>query len=298
MSDIPFFISLNFCPPLLQELVHDQQMRTQMKDRLKKSQQATTSNPVPLLPGDRVLCRQTQYKSTTGHGKFQCSGGELQEFTVVSMSGGLTKLQDAVGHTRLVHESLLKVLPRVQPPTDEPEFLPSPAAKKQLAAVQTLGQFYLLPAQPDGACLFRSYAMGRQHVAGVAPHMITDNTQQALELRQQLCHYSELLVQGMTSEEQEKAKNLLVLELLDDPFWKEKGCEFSWPKYHEYLKESKTTAGHYCIMLFAKMERTCLKVWKKNKKGHPVLQWTEESEGSSCMNLLRSGAHFDLLVPV
>ena len=94
MSDIPFFISLNFCPPLLQELVHDQQMRTQMKDRLKKSQQATTSNPVPLLPGDRVLCRQTQYKSTTGHGKFQ-------EFTVVSMSGGLAKLQDAVGHTTL-----------------------------------------------------------------------------------------------------------------------------------------------------------------------------------------------------
>ena len=128
--------------------------------------------------------------------------------------------------------------------------------------------------------------------------MITDNTQQALELRQQLCHYSELLVQGMTSEEQEKAKNLLVVELLDDPFWKEKGCEFSWPKYHEYLKESKTTAGHYCIMLFAKMERTCLKVWQQNKKGHPVLQWTEESEGSSCMNLLRSGAHFDLLVPV
>ena len=94
MSDIPFFISLNFCPPLLQELVHDQQMRTQMKDRLKKSQQATTSNPVPLLPGDRVLCRQTQYKSNTGHGKFQ-------EFTVVSMSGGLAKLQDAVGHTTL-----------------------------------------------------------------------------------------------------------------------------------------------------------------------------------------------------
>lgn len=153
MSDIPFFISLNFCPPLLQELVHDQQMRTQMKDRLKKSQQATTSNPVPLLPGDRVLCRQTQYKSTTGHGKFQCSGGELQEFTVVSMSGGLAKLQDAVGHTRLVHESLLKVLPRVQPPTDEPECLPSPAAKNNLLQCRRwASSTYSQLSQTERAC--------------------------------------------------------------------------------------------------------------------------------------------------
>ena len=79
--------------------------------------------------------------------------------------------------------------------------LPSPAAKEQQAAMQTLGQFYLIKAKLDGACLLRCFAMGKQQQAGVAPDMIADNAEQGLEIRKQVAQYSESLVLGMPDAE-------------------------------------------------------------------------------------------------
>ena len=75
-----------------------------------------------------------------------------------------------------------------------------------------------------------------------------------------------------------------------------RGVEFSWDAYHSYLAEPNTTAGHYAVSLFPKMDGCNLRIFQKPKQALEMV-WSEASQDpSKTINLLRTGAHYDLLV--
>ena len=77
--------------------------------RVKKNQK--TMHFAPLVTGDSVLCRNTQYRSSAGFGKFECSGSGLRESTVLSLSDGITLLrEDCAGRQITRHESPLEIV--------------------------------------------------------------------------------------------------------------------------------------------------------------------------------------------
>ena len=182
-----------------------------MTNRLKKS-------PAPRMAGDQVLSCHSVYLDYTGHGKLLCAGGDLQQFTVLALGGGVATIQDATGTKRLVHESLLKVCPCVHDATDDAaRALASPRSNVQRARLQHLASFYSLASEPDGACFFKAMAMARQNLSGIQPNSLTDNGEVALQVRRQLVAFSHLWVQGLSAEQLSEAEALPKYEFLDDP---------------------------------------------------------------------------------
>ena len=73
-----------------------------------------SQNNVALATHDRVICKNTQYTSTSRALKFQHKHGDRQEFIVRSTNGGLVEIEEfATGIPSTRQEASLKLLPRV-----------------------------------------------------------------------------------------------------------------------------------------------------------------------------------------
>lgn len=168
----------------LQNLLQSQAERSKLAQRVQRSKKTTKADTMPLLSGDIVLTRSTQYRSSCGHGKFESNADGLKTFRVLHISGQIAVLKDETTGAELQkHVSLLKAMPRVLPASCAEPMVTSPQTKRKLQELQCIGPFWLVTAEADGGCLFRSMAMGRQWLHGVRPHLLQDNKANAAQLR-------------------------------------------------------------------------------------------------------------------
>ena len=65
-----------------------------MKRRLGYDHKKTTESNVTLLSGDRVICRSTQYVSSSGQGKFETGPGGVKEYRVLSNKRGIVEVEE------------------------------------------------------------------------------------------------------------------------------------------------------------------------------------------------------------
>ena len=90
-----------------------------MAQRLSYQHKKTQSAPTTFVSGDRVICKNTQYTTKTGKGKFETKDGALVEYRVVSVSQGIVEVEVVgTGQKLLKHEANLKMMPRVMPAED------------------------------------------------------------------------------------------------------------------------------------------------------------------------------------
>ena len=121
----------------IRDAVESQQMRTEMARRLSYSAKKSMTNDVPLVSGDRVICKNTQYVSKTGPAKFQTRNGAVREYRVISVSKGIVEVEEVGTGVKMIrHESLLKLMPQALPADDEIQDLALEGAPAQLALPQ------------------------------------------------------------------------------------------------------------------------------------------------------------------
>lgn len=125
----------------VQEAVQDQHARAALARTLQYQHKKTQTSAMPLLSGDRVIVRESQYRSACGHAKFETdSDGALKEFIVDSVNSSIARLkQVGTGAEVLKHVGQLKALPNALPAGAAADPGPSPRAKRQIEGLPTLG---------------------------------------------------------------------------------------------------------------------------------------------------------------
>ena len=283
----------------VQEAIQDQHARSALARTLGYQRKKTQASAMPVLSGDRVLVRASQYRSSCGHAKFETDkDGGLKEFVVESITSSIAKLkQTGTDAEVLKHVAMLKVLPNSLPAGSADDPGPSPRAQKEMANLPVLGPFSQIAAKDDGACLFRALAMGLQSLSGVPAHRLHDSDEQSLQLRRTLVGYSERYVQGLPNAEVLRLAEHVATELQDDPSWH---GHFTWHLFHDFMLQPHRFGTYYMIATFARMHRIGVSVYRLENDALQ-LSWDEqvpETDGAPDhrITLLRTGMHFDLLV--
>ena len=283
----------------VQEAIQDQHARSALARTLGYQRKKTQASAMPVLSGDRVLVRASQYRSSCGHAKFETDkDGGLKEFVVESITSSIAKLkQTGTDAEVLKHVAMLKVLPNSLPAGSADDPGPSPRAQKEMANLPVLGPFSQIAAKVDGACLFRALAMGLQSLSGVPAHRLHDSDEQSLQLRRTLVGYSERYVQGLPNAEVLRLAEHVATELQDDPSWH---GHFTWHLFHDFMLQPHRFGTYYMIATFARMHRIGVSVYRLENDALQ-LSWDEqvpETDGAPDhrITLLRTGMHFDLLV--
>ncbi|CAJ1396613.1 unnamed protein product [Effrenium voratum] len=283
----------------VQEALQDQHARSALAQQLKYQRKKTRASAMPLLSGDRVIVRASQYRSACGYGKFETDkGGGLKEYVVKSINSSIAQIEElGTGVLGFKHVGMLKALPNSMPSNVADDPGPSPRAKRQLERLPPIGPFFQIAADTDGGCMFRSLAMGLQFLAGVPPHRLEDNDQQVLQLRRSLIAYSERHVRGLPRQELLTLSELAAHELRDDPSWK---TSFSWDAFHQYMSEPKRYGTYYWLGTFTRMHSVGVRVYRLQSDAL-ALSWQEQPPGgvgadTRHVSLLRNGLHYDLLV--
>lgn len=288
----------------LQNLLQSQSERSKLAQRVQRSKKTTKADAMPLLSGDIVLTRSTQYRSSCGHGKFESNADGLKTFRVLSISGQIAVLQDETTGAELQkHISLLKAMPRVIPASCEEPLLTSPRTKRKLEELQCIGPFWLVTAEADGGCLFRSMAMGRQWLHGVRPHLLQDNKANAAQLRLDVVQFAKRFCAGQDADNLATLQALVEAELLDETMW-DKDVPFDWARFWSFLEQPTAFAGHFALSMFSQMCHISVRVLQQHAETGALLKvWEEEVDNrwhdtAGKLAFPRSnGNHFDLLVP-
>ena len=150
----------------VQEAMADKHLRQDMKRTLKYNNKRSHAADAPLLSGDRVIAKNTQYTSKTGHGKFEVKDGQVRQYTVRSVSQGFVQLEDvATGQPVCKHESNLKLMPAILVADDSLNRLPKPS--NPIPLFKIYGNFAVIPCKGDGACLYRALNMALSLLGGL-----------------------------------------------------------------------------------------------------------------------------------
>ena len=97
----------------IREAMASKQVRQAMQKKMKYVHKKAQTGEAPLLSGDRVIAKNSQYTTKTGCGKFETKDGHVREYTVLSVSQGFVQLQEQGTHdTTFKHEANLKLMPR------------------------------------------------------------------------------------------------------------------------------------------------------------------------------------------
>ncbi|CAJ1438404.1 unnamed protein product [Effrenium voratum] len=156
----------------VREAMASKHLRQAMQKNLRYDSKRKQACEAPVLSGDRVIVKNSQYTSKTGHGKFETKDGKVREHTVQSVSQGFVELTEVgSGASVYKHEASLKLMPHKLPADDG--HVPSPPPKVvQEAGFKECGPFYKIAALADGACLYRCFHMATQYLAGIAPQAL------------------------------------------------------------------------------------------------------------------------------
>ena len=90
--------SLN--PPLNPKAPSPFEARELMKKNIKYNARAGQSAESPLVSGDRVIAKCTQYLSKTGFGKYETKHDKVREYIVKSISSNFVELEEVGTGTR------------------------------------------------------------------------------------------------------------------------------------------------------------------------------------------------------
>lgn len=113
----------------VKKAIDSKKLRLKMQRQLRWQRKRRPQTTMPLLAGDRVVARATQYVSKTAPVKYECKDGAVREFTVLHASQGFVQLkEDQTGEEVWKHESFLKAMPRSLPPDDQN--MPTPKRAK------------------------------------------------------------------------------------------------------------------------------------------------------------------------
>ena len=97
----------------VQAAVDNAHLRAQLKKDINYKRKKG-AEACPLLAGDRVIVKNSQYTSKTGGGKFECKDGKVREFIVEHNANGVVRIRATDNdQTLLKHESDPKLMPRV-----------------------------------------------------------------------------------------------------------------------------------------------------------------------------------------
>lgn len=214
----------------VQEAMASKHLRENMQRALKYDNKRTQSSDAPLLSGDRVIAKNTQYTSKTGKGKFETKDGEVREYVVLSVSQGFVQVEDiATGSRMCKHEANLKLMPSALEPDDSNVSKPPEPDPSAVTDALHYGPFLRIPALMDGACLYRSLNMALHSMAGVAAEDLVDDGGQAQALRSKLLLHMQLWLQHLPDAEKAQVTEKVDFEMMDDPVWAAThGHQWTW----------------------------------------------------------------------
>ena len=198
--------SKDFCDAVEEKLkpikaaLSDAAMRKQMNQRFNKNRKATGKPMYTLMTGDRVVCANDQYVSKAGGGKFVHQGGDLKQFTVLKVDGGVVEIQQlGTGVITKKHESQLKLMTKIQPPNDSlalgqdvpsdvAEFCQSLVSHKTACLSRAVvwwegSKWRIVPTKMDGQCFYRCASM---HETGI----LEDSDLQSFMMREKVSEYA------------------------------------------------------------------------------------------------------------
>ena len=87
-------------PPLNPKAPSPLEARELMKKNIKYNARAGQSAESPLVSGDRVIAKCTQYLSKTGFGKYETKHDKVREYIVKSISSNFVELEEVGTGTR------------------------------------------------------------------------------------------------------------------------------------------------------------------------------------------------------
>ena len=182
----------------VREAMASKRLRQAMQKNLRYDSKRKQACEAPVLFGDRVIVKNSQYTLKTGHGKFETKDGKVREYTVQSVSQGFVELTEVgSGASVYKHEASLKLMPHKLPADDG--HVPSPPPK----VVQEAG---------FKECGPRCFHMATQCLAGIAPQALVDDSAGAQAVRQ-------LWLRHLTAEEKKETVWKLASKMADDPLW-------------------------------------------------------------------------------
>ena len=189
--------------------VASQQLRSEMSRRLGYKQKRSAARDVALISDDRVICKNSQYTSKTGKGKFETKDGKVKEYRVVSINGGIVEVEEiGTGVKMLKHESNLKLMPKVMPADDnviavdvdeEDETIEGDIGEEveeDNASKEVVG------AKPCGSCLYRCLQMGQDHKAGLPACALVDDDAKAWKMRENVLQHQEKWIASLSKDKQ------------------------------------------------------------------------------------------------
>ena len=216
----------------------------------------------------------------------------------MKVNHGVQLQELGTGRRTVKHASLLKTTPQQVPADDEHAPSPSPRTKQLTAALQTLGPYWVIPAQPDGSCLFRALAMGLDALGGIPPAHVTDNAATA-----QACATSSWFTpscgwQSLPAEELSRVEMQLQVEMADDRGWRAPPV-WSWDAYHDYMSQPDKFATYHMTSCFARCEGVSVSGLSANP-GRVAAgldgEGADAADKRDPIRVLRHGVHYDLLL--
>ena len=103
----------------VKEAISSAAMRKELGQRVQIRIASSLKAQYTLMTGDRVVCANDQYTSKTGSGKFLHRDGDLKQYTVLKVDGGIIEIEEmGSGMVTKKHESQLKLMPKILPPRD------------------------------------------------------------------------------------------------------------------------------------------------------------------------------------
>jgi hypothetical protein len=239
----------------IREAIASQRMRQQMAQRLKAKKRSDQQNRACIVSGDRVICQNNQYTTTSAGQKFQ-SG----EYRVLSVNNGLVDIEDVeTGRKVTRHMSTLKLMPKIQQPNDA---LSQSLAVEEVAiapfmhSVVVDGVSYDVHwVKDDGECFFRCASMWLCASA-------LDDGDKSHKLRQEVVSHAAQCVQKAKGLQLRTMRMHVANEMKDDPSWNT-DIPFAWPRYLEYSRQRSTFATVFLMRHFVAKEGVSVIVYKE-----------------------------------
>ena len=268
----------------IREAVESEAYRKQMARRLQWKRDSAPGIAA-LMSGDRVICKNSQYVSKVGEGKFQHRDGATREYRVLSVSQGFVELEEiGTGSVTKRHESDLKIMPRVTRATG--------SVDSESAGLDGGPRLEAFKVKDDGRCFFRSASA--EKYGGV----LVDDDEASLTLRTEVHEWAKKWVEDKTPAERRELRMQVANEMKDDPQW-DAGAAWTWPKYWKYMEDPRRFATYFTIVAFVTKTGRSVEVYEATQKVTPRFQLIRQELGTGTLKPLKvvlSGQHYNLLV--
>jgi hypothetical protein len=226
-----------------------------MAQRLQAKRRSEQKNQVLIVSGDRVICQNNQYTTTSAGQKFK--GGE---YKVLSVNNGLVEIEDTeTGCKATRHASTLKLMPKIQQPNDglsQGLITEEVAVAPFIHSVVVDGVSYDVHSpKDDGECFFRCASMW------LCASVVDDDTK-SHKLRQDVVSHATQCIKNTRGPQLRTMRLHVANEMKDDPSW-DTEAPFAWPHYLDYAKQKRTFATFFLMKQFVALQGVSVITYKE-----------------------------------